>query len=386
MTARSNKKIESVNASPGFSSFGVAVLGDPLQPPLPLDPDDPARGAALTAATMLAAVPAFGDRSVRAKALGVVASAVGVLVRALGGHSALADGAALPAQSPAQAYFRLRSMTLCPRSAALHITVLVEAGLFDLLEAPLAGSDLARELQALRQALVDMASPGRDGGLADASQREATGATVPETRSEEQIWLSRWIIGHQLHALFSVNAAIAVRDAIRAVGDERSGPAAQALERATVHVKALAAARAHALAIPAEFYLATLRATMVPPLAPVPLSGKMHVEYRSYRESVEELLTVLPASVEDLAFRAPTLAFAREQLLEADLIDAERHVSLVEPLIGNAKSLIQPARSSDNALAVLRRIRDVRANQFAGFIRFDAGRRTGHREPPMIPN
>jgi hypothetical protein len=64
------------------------------------------------------------------------------------------------------------------------------------------------------------------------------------------------------------------------------------------------------------------------------------------------------------------LAVAREELREADLIEAERHVCLVEPVVGNERSLIQPPRSSENAVAVLRRMRHRRAAQFEPFLRF----------------
>ena len=113
-----------------------------------------------------------------------------------------------------------------------------------------------------------------------------------------------------------------------------------------------------------------VRPTMVPTVVPVPLSGKMHVEYQLYRARVDELLEVLPDPVNDLALPEPELAFAREELLEADLIEAERHVCLVEPVVGNARSLIQAPRSSENAVAVLRRMRHRRAAQFQPFLRF----------------
>lgn len=109
---------------------------------------------------------------------------------------------------------------------------------------------------------------------------------------------------------------------------------------------------------------------MVPTVVPVPLSGNMHVEYQLYRACVDELLEVLPEPVNELALPEPELAFAREELLEADLIEAERHVCLVEPVVGNARSLIQAPRSSENAVAVLRRMRHRRAAQFEPFLRF----------------
>ncbi|WP_159053093.1 hypothetical protein [Streptomyces regalis] len=96
----------------------------------------------------------------------------------------------------------------------------------------------------------------------------------------------------------------------------------------------------------------------------------MHVEYRAYRKSIDEVLEVLPDPMEDLALREPELAFAREALLEADLIEAERHVSLVEPVVGSARSLVQPPATMDNAVSVLRFMRHMRAARIAPLVRF----------------
>jgi len=119
-----------------------------------------------------------------------------------------------------------------------------------------------------------------------------------------------------------------------------------------------APARAHAAALPSDFYNLVVRPTVVP----VPLSGKMHVEYQLYRERANELLDVLPNPINELALPEPELAFARGELLQADLIEAER--------VGNARSLIQPPRTSENAGAVLRRMRHRRAAQLERLLRF----------------
>jgi hypothetical protein len=122
--------------------------------------------------------------------------------------------------------------------------------------------------------------------------------------------------------------------------------------------------------VPAAFYQQTLRPTMLPPLTEAPLSGRMHMEYQSYRRRLSALLQALPDSGAVLATRQPRLALARERLLEADLVEAERHVTSVEPLVGDARSLIQTNKSVDNAVSVLRRIRHARAGAVAPFVRF----------------
>jgi hypothetical protein len=187
---------------------------------------------------------------------------------------------------------------------------------------------------------------------------------------QRQVWLSRWIVGHHVHVLLNVYATIALQEAIALLRAGPVHPATRKLATVTTYVEGFAPARAHAAALPSEFYNTVVRSTMVPTVVPVSLSGKMHVEYQLYRARVDELLEVLRESVDDLALPEPELAFAREELLEADLIEAERHVCLVEPVVGNARSLIQPPRSSENAVAVLRRMRHKRAAQFEPFLRF----------------
>lgn len=96
----------------------------------------------------------------------------------------------------------------------------------------------------------------------------------------------------------------------------------------------------------------------------------MHVEYLGYRRRLDELLELLPSSSARLATTQPALALARERLLEADLIEAERHVTSVEPLVGDSRSLIQTTKSVENAVSALRRIRHRRAARAAAYIRF----------------
>lgn len=179
-----------------------------------------------------------------------------------------------------------------------------------------------------------------------------------------------------LHALFNVWAAIAVDQAVAQIRAGHPQAAVTHLKRATVYVEGFPATRAQSLAVPADFYNAVLRPSMLPPLVPAPLSGSMHIEYQRYQTGIDSLLSACPDPIDALAPQHLTLALAREALLEADLIDAARHVCLVKPLVGAAKSLTQHARTKDNAVSVLRRIHDRRAARYAPFLRF-ASRQDG---------
>jgi len=94
------------------------------------------------------------------------------------------------------------------------------------------------------------------------------------------------------------------------------------------------------------------------------------VEYRGYRRRLDELLEVLPVRGTTQAASQPALALAGERLLEADIIEAERHVTSVEPLVGDTKSLIQTTKSTENAVSALRAIRHRRAARAAPYLRF----------------
>ena len=364
------------------SSTGAPVLvlpdpnsWDPTQEPLPT----PAmQELASRAAAALGAVAVFGAPVARAASLRRAHARVLALHDAIVADGPLTAGQDVAPLNPIQIYFRLRRAAMTRRDAAAHATRTLMLATADLHLAPMSGSDLERSCVAMQQVIHDLFMlgqvPGRGGTAADPTPDQA-GASASENAGAldvEAMWSMRWVVGHQLHALFNVMAAVAVD---RAVAEFRGGLPQSAvgnLKRATVYVEGFPAARAQSLAVPAEFYNLVLRPSMLPPLVPAPLSGRMHIEYQRYQAGIDTLLKTCPEPVEALAAHHLTLALAREALLEADLIDAQRHVSLVEPLVGAAKSLIQHSRTKDNAISTLRRIHDRRAARFAPFLRFSA--------------
>jgi hypothetical protein len=267
-------------------------------------------------------------------------------------------------RSAAQRYFRIRTAALSGDRALWHCLRVIADVAEDLVDAPISGSDIRRMSLAMSTVL------GRLPG-AEHVDEAAPPATHPaQALPIEEIWFRRWIIGHQLHAMLNVYAAQALTDAANALRENDLHRAVVALDDSTKLVDGFAAARAQALGVPAAVYQEVLRPTMLPPLTEVPLSGRMHVEYRGYRRRLGELLEMLPSPGVKLAATRPTLALARERLLEADLIEAERHVTSVEPLVGDSRSLIQTTKSTENAISALRRIRHRRAAEAAPYVRF----------------
>ncbi|MFD3808947.1 hypothetical protein ACFWTC_36535 [Streptomyces sp. NPDC058619] len=296
------------------------------------------------------------------------ASAAGELAAALSDQAPAVAGEALQAESTSQSFFRVREKELSDQQAALHGVLVIHRGLQDLCDAPLSGADLALELAGMRQAVFDLtgAKPGtgHDFGPPVADPEPGTRASL------EEVWSARWLIGHQVHVLFNICAAVAVADA---AGHLRHGDSDAALLRladATVYVRGFPAAMTHASTIPADYYMAAIRQTMAPPSVDMPLSGRQHRGYKLFRAAMRDLLSVLPDTYEHLAARAPDLAEARGALLEADIVDGERHVTLAYSLVHLDRSIAQKPEGPDNAVAELRLMRHRRAAQYASLIRF----------------
>ncbi|MEU4730407.1 hypothetical protein [Streptomyces sp. NPDC023588] len=277
-------------------------------------------------------------------------------------------GEGLPAESTSQSFFRVREEELSDQQAALHGVLVVHRALEDLCDAPLSGGDLALEMAGMRQAVVDLtgATAGTDHELDPPVAGPEPGAGA----SLEDVWSARWLIGHQVHVLFNVCAAVAVADAVGHLRNGDNDAALLKLADATVYVRGFPAAMTHASTIPADYYMAAIRHTMAPPSVDIPLSGRQHRGYKLFRAAIRDLLSVLPDTYEQLAARAPELAEARGALLEADIVDGERHVTLAYSMVHLDRSIAQRPEGPDNAVAELRLMRHRRAAQYAPLIRF----------------
>ncbi|WP_159053094.1 hypothetical protein [Streptomyces regalis] len=179
----------------------------------------------------------------------------------------------LPSKSPVQSYFRVRTAALTAEQAARQAASVIHRGLMDLCEAPLSGSDIARETAAMRQVVLDLAGiTGHRVRAVEWSGGTPDALSGQEPRSQEEMWLARWIIGHQVHVLFNVYATIVLRAAAERLRTGAVREAIHRLVRATVYVQGFAAARAHAAGLPADFYNTAVRPTMVPTVVSVPLT------------------------------------------------------------------------------------------------------------------
>ena len=304
----------------------------------------------------------------RTTALRQATTIAGQLVAALSALAPAVSGEGLPAESTSQSFFRVREVELSDQQAALHGALVIHRGLDDLCDAPLSGADLALEVAGMRQSVLDLtgAAPGTGP-----EHTPPVAAPEPDAGSPlEGVWSARWLVGHQVHVLFNVCAAVAVADAVHHLRHDDNDAALLRLADATVYVRGFPAAMTHASTIPADYYMAAIRHTMAPPMVDTPLSGRQHRGYKLFRAAMKDLLSAVPDSYEHLAARAPELAEARGALLEADIVDGERHVTLAYSMVHLRRSIAQKSEGPDNAVAELRLMRHRRAAQYAPLIRF----------------
>ena len=184
------------------------------------------------------------------------------------------------------------------------------------------------------------------------------------------MWSARWLIGHQVHVLFNVCAAVAVADATHHLRHGDSDVALTRLADATAYVRGFPAAMTHASTVPADYYMAAIRHTMAPPSVDVPLSGRQHGRIQAVPGGDEGPAVRGSRFLRAVGGPRPELAEARGALLEADIVDGERHVTLAYSMVHLRRSIAQKPEGPDNAVAELRLMRHRRAAQYASLIRF----------------
>jgi hypothetical protein len=165
----------------------IAVLPDPDQPRLSGD------ATAIDVESLLAslaALDAFGVGSARITAARRIVDIARTQAKLLSARGALQDSVS-PPRSIAQKYFRVRTAALS-RNHALHTCVRIVGDLAeDLTDAPLCGSDLTRLVRALSEVLQVAAEPGPADHTTPAELQSRLEFAI------EEVWLRRWIIGHQ---------------------------------------------------------------------------------------------------------------------------------------------------------------------------------------------
>jgi len=321
------------------------------------------RALACRTADAFAVVDPYAAAADRAEQLHAAAAVAQALHRVLSTQDTPIDAEASPVGSASQPYFRVRTADLTDEQALWQGAGVLARAAADLAYAPVAASDLALEARGMRFAILDLVgAPAVDR---PAPVPAACDSDLRVDADLERTWARRWLIGHHVRFLFEACAAAALTDSAHYLRQGCTVHAVGRIHAAIVFVQAFPAAVAHACAMPAEHYLAAVRPGMAPPALPQPLSGRMHRTYTCYRQAMRTLLTCLPEPHAELSERAFELAQARNALLHADLIDAERHIAVAYLMLATRRSLAQSPGSLTNAVTELRRICQRRIARYA---------------------
>ncbi|MGH3428183.1 MAG: hypothetical protein ACRD3Q_18945, partial [Terriglobales bacterium] len=270
---------------------------------------------------------------------------------------------AISAPSPIQRYFGVRGAALTVTQLAAAEATIAARGLSDLSTAPVALGDVVAELRALLAVVDDF----RRFSL-PCSKDVLDGPSPATGHGSAGTGLQRWIIGHHVYFMLNIRAAAMLRLALQALSRGDESATVSCINTAVMYARGFTAAMAHASAISPKCYQDQIRPTMAPPDTSVPLTGRMHKEHRAYRSALGQLLAALSEPYSALAERSPALAEAREVLLDADLVDIERHILLAGSLVGGEPSLVRN-RTRDSAVSMLREMRTLRAAQYYPLVR-----------------
>lgn len=286
---------------------------------------------------------------------------------------------------PNHDYFRVRTAPLDDAYLIREVTTVVARALADLRYSRVHLTDQAAAVLAIIELFRGLNPP--DG--TPAPPPAAAPAERPEPYRPARNELIRWIVIHQFHFILDLAAADTVSRALAAVADGDRDTACRALREATIYVRGFTAAMMLSGDMSALCYGTVVRPTMQPPAVPTALTGRTLPEHRAFRKAMRTLVRDFATPFADLAETDPELAIARDNLLEADLQDIERHTMVAAALVGDDHSIIRVDPSAESAVAVLRMMRHSRAVAYCPLMRFgdpiSFGDARSERRRPVVP-
>ncbi|MCU7727445.1 hypothetical protein ODJ79_27245 [Actinoplanes sp. KI2] len=275
------------------------------------------------------------------------------------------DTAALKPIVPNHDYFGIRTAPLDDAYLVSEITTIAARALADLQHSRVALPDQAAAVLATIHLFRGL-NPPDAAPAAEPADRPA--GLVPYKPGSDE--LTRWITIHQYHFILDLAAAGAVTRALDAVRDGDRVTACDAFREAAVFVLGFTAAMMHSGDMSAPCYGGTVRPTMQPPAVPAALTGRTLPEHKAHRKAMRRVVREFPTPFTELAETDAELALARDLLLEADLIDIERHVIVAANLVGQDHSIIRVDPGAESATAVLRMMRHTRAVDYRPLMRY----------------
>jgi len=338
----------------------------------------PSRLAAMGAHRALdrvVAAAAHPDRRVLGGHLPAAVTALGHLAATLARHEPLTPAADGDPTKLIHRYFGVRhSNTATSGCLALHATAVIRWCLADLEFAALDAADVLAEVAACHQVIADIAQAPRFREASRAHRPDLDAAAgLAEYLPDGDSW-ARWVVAHHGYLFANLLAAEEIDRATAILGGPRRyyGGAIEHLRRAAVQVRGLTAMMIHSAVLPGSLYVDEIRPTMEPGAItdlPTALTGGMFVEHHHYRRRLAELLETLPQPYDELVVHHPDLAAARSDLLNRDLDDLERHITMGTTLLlaeTDEKSLVQ--RPGKSAVGELRKMRSRRVADYRPFL------------------
>ncbi|WP_327351210.1 hypothetical protein [Streptomyces sp. NBC_01304] len=276
------------------------------------------------------------------------------------------DTAPLKPIVPHHIYFGIRTAPLHDPYLVSEVTTVGARVLADIRHARLGLNDRDAEVCSMIR-LLEGLDPGPGAPAQHPTAASAGTGTLYEPGHDE---LTRWIIAHQLYLMLTLAAADSVNRAVTALKAGERETAHDALHEAAMYVRGFTAAMVHAGDMSAPCYGARVRPTMQPPALPEALSGGVMPEPRAFRKAMRTLVKVSCKPFDMLITTDPELAFARDALLEADLINIERHVIVAADQVGTDSSIVRHDPNAESAVASLRMMRHARAVTYRDLMRF----------------
>ncbi|MDG4860907.1 hypothetical protein P8605_22525 [Streptomyces sp. T-3] len=267
---------------------------------------------------------------------------------------------------PHHIYFGIRTAPLDDPYLVSEVTTVSARILADMRHARLGLNDRAAEVSSMAR-LLESLDPGYGAPAPHPSAASAGTGTVYAPGHDE---LTRWIIAHHFYLLLTLAAADSVSRAVTALKEGERDTALDALHEAAMHVRGFTAAMVHAGDMSAPCYGARVRPTMQPPALSEALSGGTMPEPRAFRKAMRGLVKVSCKPFDMLITTDPELALARDALLEADLINIERHVIVAADQVGTDSSIVRHDPDAESAVASLRMMRHARAVAYRDLMRF----------------
>lgn len=206
-------------------------------------------------------------------------------------------------------------------------------------------------------ALIDRALGDLAFALATGPDAHARYVTIWEPAREARQAQRRWILGHHLFATLTQGLIFASQALARALRAGLSQEIRRWVDLASSLFRGSAAAMQFTGDFPVEEYQDVIRPSMMPPAAPICLSGLMSADHRLLVKTLHDMRPALQALWEQEPLRHEVL---REELAAV----YDQHIHVCQRFVGNEPSLLTAGRTEKSGPDLIRQFRTLRLKSF----------------------